>query len=145
MTLTREIAAKHGVDLSNGLHLPRGTCVAAPAHQIALDPKNYDQPDEFHGFRFADLRSASKEDAHKFQFATTNTSNSMYFGRGRFDCPGRFMASAIIKALAAYLIREYDIRMVDGAGKRPESLSFAGRMAPNPNVTIMMRKRAGSY
>ena len=31
------------------------------ANQMALDPNIWDNPDEFHGFWFAELRSASKQ------------------------------------------------------------------------------------
>ena len=141
LTFDREIRAKGGFTLSNGVHLRQGAHVAVAANQMALDPNIWENPDEFHGFRFAELRSASKTDANKFQFATTSPANSMYFGHGKHDCPGRFFASNEIKTIVAYLIRKYDIKAAPNSEKRPESLKFASRVVPNPNISIMMKKR----
>jgi cytochrome P450 len=87
---------------------------------MALDPNIWGNPDELHGFRafrFTELRSASKTDANKFQFATTSPANSVYFGRGKHDCPRRFFASSEIKTIVAYLIRKYDIKAARKARK----------------------------
>jgi cytochrome P450 len=87
------------------------------------------------------LRSAPKSDANKFQFAITSPANSIYFGHGNHDCPGRFFASNEIKTVVAYLIRSYDIKAALDSEKRPESLKFASRVAPDPNISIMIKER----
>ncbi len=145
LTFDREIRARKGFTLSNGLHLRKGAKVAVAAKQIALDSTVWENPDEFHGFRFADLRAASEENANKFQFATTNPANSMYFGYGRHDCPGRFFAANEIKTIIAYLIRKYDFKAGPNFEKRPESKAFGSRLAVNPDVDIMIKKREGDY
>ena len=145
LSFDRAIRAKKGVTLSNGLHLRRGAKVAVAANQLALDPTVWENPSEFHGFRFADLRTASKENANKFQFATTNPANSMYFGHGRHDCPGRFFAANEIKTIMAYFIRKYDFKAGPNFEKRPDSFKFASRRAVNPNVDMMIKKREGNY
>jgi cytochrome P450 len=143
LTFDREIRAKGGLTLSNGVHLKRGARVAVAANQMALDPNIWENPDEFHGFRFAELRSASKEAANKFQFARTSLTDSMYFGHGRHDCPGRFFASNEIKTILAYLIHKYDIKAAPDSETRPSSIKFATRMGPNPAISIMIRERVG--
>jgi cytochrome P450 len=145
LTFDREIRAKGGLTLSNGVHLKQGARVAVAANQMALDPNIWENPEEFHGFRFAELRSASKEDANKFQFANTSITSSMYFGFGKHDCPGRFFASNEIKTIVAYLIRKYDLKAAPDSEKRPESLKFASRVGVNPNISIMMKEREGGY
>lgn len=144
VTFDRQVSAKNGFTLSNGLHLRKGAHVTVASNQMSLDPKIWDKPDEFHGFRFADLRSASKENANKFQFAATHPANSMYFGYGKHDCPGRFFASNEIKTILAHLIYKYDIKAHPGF-QRPEPIRFASRMQPNPTICILIRKREGSF
>lgn len=145
LTFDREIRAKGGITLSNGVHLKQGARVAVPANQMALDPNIWENPEDFNGFRFAELRSASKEEANKFQFATTSPKNAMYFGHGRHDCPGRFFASNEIKTILAFLIRKYDIKAAGNSKGRPESIKFASRMGANPNITVMLKEREGGY
>ena len=135
LTFDREVRAKQGLTLSNGVHLRKGTCVAVAANQMSLDPNVWENPSEFQGFRFADLRSASKEDANKFQFSTTAPANSMYFGFGRHDCPGRFFASNEIKTILASLIRKYEIKAAPDSETRPESIKF-GTSKSFPKMVI---------
>lgn len=54
MTFNR--ATTGPVTLTNGLHVPKGTWLAAPSSQIAMDPAIWDKPAEFDGFRFERLR-----------------------------------------------------------------------------------------
>ncbi|KAF9634228.1 Cytochrome P450 [Lasiodiplodia theobromae] len=54
MTFNR--ATTGPVTLSDGLHLPKGTWLAAPSSQIAMDPEIWDEPTKFDGFRFERLR-----------------------------------------------------------------------------------------
>ena len=145
LTFDREIKAKGGFTLSNGVHLKKGTRVAVAANQMSLDPNVWENPSEFHGFRFADLRSATGANKSLFQFATTTPANSMYFGFGRHDCPGRFFASNEIKTILAFMIRKYDIKAGPESETRPKGIIFASRMNPDPTIAIMMKKREGEY
>lgn len=79
-------------------------------YQMALHPNIRENPDVVYGFLFADLRSAFKTDANKFQLATTSPANYMHFGHGKHDCPERFSASNGIKTIMTYLVRKYDIK-----------------------------------
>jgi ent-kaurene oxidase len=145
LSFDREIRARGGLTLSNGVHLRQGARVAVAANQMSLDPNIWENPAEFHGFRFAELRSASKEAANKFQFARTSPTDSMYFGHGRHDCPGRFFASNEIKTILAYLIRKYDIKAAPDSETRPSGIKFATSMSANPNISIMIKERGGGY
>ena len=53
-----------GWTFSNGDYVPFGATVALPAYPLHRDPKVYDQPDEFHGFRFVgnDKKTSSRPD-----------------------------------------------------------------------------------
>ena len=141
LTFDRRITARRGLTLSNGLHLRQGTHVAVAAHQLSLDPSIWDKADEFHGLRFSDLRTASSENANKFQFASTDPAHSLNFGYGNHDCPGRFFASTEIKLILAYLLRHYDMKAPSEWDGRPKTAMFAQRISPDGNANIMMRRR----
>lgn len=52
----RLITSPHGIDLSDGTHLPFGTKIAVPNAGIHRDPEIYENPDEYDAFRFSRCR-----------------------------------------------------------------------------------------
>lgn len=151
--LMRLVTAPRGIQLSSGDYLPRNSIVAvASARQTAaLDPKlltpQPPQPslDEFHPWRFADLRAVAGEE-NKHQFVTTS-SESTVFGHGTWACPGRFFASNEIKAILIQLLRRYDIGIgPQGQGegaewKRPATYSVDMGYYPDPMANIYFKDR----
>ncbi|CAN8102035.1 unnamed protein product [Discula destructiva] len=151
--LMRRVTASRGIQLSNGDYLPHGSVIAvAQARQnSALDPKYLSpmppQPslDEFHPWRFSDLRSNPGEE-NKHQFVTTTTENTV-FGHGVWACPGRFFASNEIKAILIQLLARYDIGVgPEGQGeggewKRPATFSVEMGYYPDPTASIYFRDR----
>jgi cytochrome P450 len=62
------------------------------------------------------------------------------FGHGTHACPGRFFASAEIKAIMAHLLQHYDIKMPEGRG-RAENVFKPGGYGPKPEETVLLRRR----
>lgn len=153
--LLRIVTAPAGIHLSNGDYLPHNSTIAvAQARQnSAIDPKFLSpmppQPslDEFHPWRFYDLRKLSGEE-NKHQFVTT-TLESTVFGHGRWACPGRFFASNEIKAILIQLLMKYEIGVgpagqgdgVGGKWKRPVTASVEMGYYPDPTASIYFRDR----
>ena len=54
--------------------------------------------------------------------------------------PGRFFAANELRAMLAYIVMNYDLRMVNGAS-RPENFFFAVSMVPPQSTRILVRKR----
>ena len=54
--------------------------------------------------------------------------------------PGRFFAASVLKALLAYIILNYDMKL-GGDGKRPANLSFSVHIIPSPTGRVLFRKR----
>ena len=48
---------------SNGVTIPKGMLVVAPIMPLHLDESNYENPQEFDGFRFSKLREKEGESA----------------------------------------------------------------------------------
>ena len=122
--------------LQDGLTLPAGALVEMAIVPIQRD--HTDQPDSFDGLRYYKKRQYPNE-AHKHQFVTT-TAHELHFGHGRQACPGRFMASNIMKMILGSLLLGYDFKLPQGTG-RPCCLSAFERSVPNPTANILFKER----
>jgi len=58
------------ITLSDGTILPKGLQISMPSHQVNMDEKLWERPDEFDGFRFDKMRATAGNE-NKFQFVTT--------------------------------------------------------------------------
>lgn len=127
------------VRLKGGLVLPKGSYLIIPAGMASLDGEYWEAPEEFRGFRFAELRMASKENRDKYQFATVST-RTMNFGYGREACPGRFFASFEIKSIMLQLLATFDLKLVDEKTGRPKNRTSGAAIAPDETVQILFRR-----
>ena len=104
-----------------------------------MDPELYPEPEVFDAFRFSKLREQNSEMDGRFQYVASNTS-SMAFGYGRHACPGRHFAAQEIKAIMAYILREYDMRFAVDQ-KRPTSMPAETQFLPHPTAAVEFRRR----
>jgi len=140
--------------LSTGHTLPKGTRFAFPTYAVhtssstpTFDPTNNPSstlpPDQFDGFRFANLRAMPGQET-KHQFVTTSP-ESMNFGHGNHACPGRFFASNEIKVVLIELLRNWDFRLkgdLDGVGgERPSNIELQMVVMPDTSVELEFRRR----
>ncbi|KAL7939950.1 cytochrome P450 monooxygenase [Trichoderma barbatum] len=124
--------------LSNGLTFPAGTHFIVPASRISLDPEVWENPQEFDGFRFSNLRAKTPENIHKYQFTGTSP-QAMHFGYGRNACPGRFFASTTIKVFVAHLLTNYDIKL--STKERPKNDATGSQNSVPQDAEILFRSR----
>ncbi|RPD82682.1 cytochrome P450 [Lentinus tigrinus ALCF2SS1-7] len=128
--LTR--VATKDMTLVDGTFIPRGTLITAaiaPAHR---DQKHYQCADVFDPFRFSRAREETGIGATQ---AFTHTSGKwLAFGHGKHACPGRFFAADELKALLAYMVMNYDVKL-DETQQRASTLVDAVRSK------ILVRKR----
>ena len=108
--------------------------------QIQQEDPDIMDPEVFDGLRYWKLRSQEGH-AFKHQFATTD-SYSLHFGHGRFACPGRFLASNVIKLILARLLLTHDFRFPETCG-RPKDIPAHEYVFPNPQGEIEFRERRG--
>jgi cytochrome P450 len=136
-TMSREVLKP--ITFSDGTILSKGIFVAMPAHQLNMDSKLWENPEEFDGFRFEKLRAKEGND-NKFQFVTTGADN-LNFGHGVHACPGRFFASNEIKVLLVHFLMHYDIRTMDGQEKRPENFYQQMSVIPDARTLLQFKRR----
>jgi len=122
---------------SNGTTVPAGCMIGIPHRSVHCDPDNYADPDVFDGFRFSKMRE--KEGESSKHSMVTLTHEYLSFGQGRHACPGRFFATNEVKAMLAYVLLNYDVKMAN-PGCPPE-LWFGLLSIPDPTAEVMFRKR----
>ncbi|KAI0640078.1 cytochrome P450 [Trametes polyzona] len=126
------------VTLSDGTFIPKGTLVAVPVHSMSRDDALYADANTFDAFRFSRMREREGE-ATKHQYVNTST-EYVSFGHGKHACPGRFFAANELKAMLAYLVLNYDIKL-PGDGKRPANLYWGPTVVASPTAQVLFRKR----
>ena len=66
----------------------------------------------------------------------------LLFGHGRHACPGRFFAVNELKALVAYVLMTYDIKLEDDKPRvPPEPRWFGTSLLRDETSKIMFRRR----
>lgn len=126
--LERTIMAKDGFTFSTGLHVPRGSTLAAPIKAIQQDPKNY--PGGFNPKRALQDPARPK--------ITTISPDFLNFGLGRPACPGRWFAANLQKLALSHLIMDYEFDRVE---KRPPGVRKVTLVEPCGRSRIVLRKR----
>ena len=76
--------ARKDVILDNGMLIPKGTILGAPAHPMHYDDAHFPNADVFDPFRFARMREAARdsESGARHQFASTSP-EYLAFGHGQ--------------------------------------------------------------
>ncbi|KAJ5582567.1 Cytochrome P450, partial [Penicillium sp. DV-2018c] len=124
--------------LSNGITLKQGSHVALPSGIIQRSSEYYADPESFDGFRFVKRAAAGAKDSRLVDLSP----DYLVFGMGPHACPGRWMASALMKLSLAHILISYDILLQDSStGPLTGSLSFEEFYVPNFGLKIALRYR----
>ncbi|CAL1693826.1 unnamed protein product [Somion occarium] len=134
--------AMKDIRFSNGLFIPAGTMIVAPAVAMHMDDENYTNADVFDPWRFSDLRGEEGE-ITKHQFVSTSV-DYIAFGHGKHACPGRFFAANELKAMLAHTVMNYDVKF-ENEGVRPPNVWFATTVSPDPTAKVLFRKRQDCF
>ncbi|EJF57560.1 cytochrome P450 [Dichomitus squalens LYAD-421 SS1] len=127
------------VVLVNGTLIPKGTMVIGPQLPTHLNEEYFPDAQTFDPFRFSRMREKEGE-GMKHQFVQTST-EFVAFGHGKRACPGRFFAANEMKAIMAYIIFHYDLK-IPGDGSRPKNLYHGlTHVLPDPNGKVLFRRR----
>lgn len=107
------------------------------AGSMAMDPSFYRSPTEFSPERFHSAQETAKGN---IDFVSTESGN-VHWGSGRFTCPGRWYASAMMKAIVALLVTKYDIKFPEGQVERLPNVYMDILVEPNPKQVVLVRRR----
>jgi cytochrome P450 len=129
-------AVKETFTLSDGTVLPKDAIIGV-ATATQMDPQIYPEPEKFDPYRFVTLREQGEDS--KWRFDSTSPEH-LGFGHGSHSCPGRWLATDILKILLAQLLLRYDWKLPDSQG-RPADLRVAHVFLPYPAAKIMFKAR----
>jgi len=143
-TMTRK--ALQDYTFSDGTFIPKGGFVSVAERHTHYDSDNYDRPEIFNPWRFIELgggtEGANFIDTNNVRYQMVTTGSSyVTFGHGKNACPGRFFAAHELKAMMAYLVMHYDVKM-EQEGVIPEPTWFATKLIPCPVAEVLFRKRS---
>ncbi|GAB1319341.1 Ent-kaurene oxidase [Madurella fahalii] len=131
------------IELSDGKTvLHRGATIAVPGGPMARDPAFYDNPQHFDGLRFyrPDEDGIGSTNA-QHDYVGIEPGN-ISWGNGRFTCPGRWYAAAMIKLILANLLLEYDVSFPPGQTERPPNAKYDTEVHPDFGQKIVLKKRS---
>lgn len=110
------------------------------AECLSRDPANYDNPDEFDGYRWFRRWEANQKLTAEEEFTGTEPGN-LAWGHGRLTCPGRWYGGAMIKLIIAELLVNYDVAFPEGQNSRPPNVYSSEAIRPDMEQVICLRKR----
>ncbi|KHN94005.1 P450 monooxygenase [Metarhizium album ARSEF 1941] len=135
----RVVKAPAGITLQDGTHVPYGAQLCIPPASISRDPEILDDAESFDGLRYYEQRRQDPSQDKKHQYATADKVH-LHFGYGKWACPGRFMASDMLKMILATLLLRYDIKYPEGTG-RPTNGYIHEFPFLNINTPLLMKRR----
>ncbi|EJD49225.1 cytochrome P450 [Auricularia subglabra TFB-10046 SS5] len=125
---------------SDGTQVKKGQMVSVASRPTHYDGAIYPEPEKFDGFRFYN-EWEEKEDELSLPNRLVSTSfDFLTFGTGRHACPGRFWAANEMKAMMAYMVTHYDMKM-EREGVVPDETWIAAAVIPDRNARMVIRKR----
>ncbi|KAG2018582.1 cytochrome P450 [Coprinopsis cinerea AmutBmut pab1-1] len=147
-TLSMQRQTRVDFRLSNGVVIPKGFRVAVASAPLHNDPEIYPEPTTFKGFRFVEGSERDQlkgegavEDGLSRQTMVALSPSFLHFGAGRHACPGRFFAVNEVKAILAYILMTYDMKLPGKSTTPPAARWIADARVPDPNTEIFFRKR----
>ncbi|KAJ5574298.1 Cytochrome P450 [Penicillium hispanicum] len=127
------------LELSNGVVLKPGTHIGVPSGWIQRSSKSYENPEAFDGFRFVKRAEAGASHTRLVDLSP----DYLVFGMGVHACPGRWMASVLMKLVFAHLVMHFDILPGSAQGPLTGSMSFEEFYVPNFGLKVHLRRRDG--
>lgn len=130
------------VKLSDGKTvLPRGASIVIPGGPMSRDPTFYADPKRFDGLRFYRPDEDGTGSTNSQQDYVGIEPGNLSWGNGRFTCPGRWYAAAMIKLILANLLLSYDVSFPPGQTERPPNAKYDTEVHPDFAQKIVLKKR----
>ncbi|TQN69592.1 Cytochrome P450 monooygenase 1, partial [Colletotrichum shisoi] len=124
------------VTLSDGTHLEKDTSIAVSSH-LHWDEATYENPQEWDGWRFYNLRQTPGK-GHTSQLVSTSPEH-MGFGIGTHACPGRFFGAHEVKVALCHFLLRYDWKLAEGVV--PQTRTFMWSLVADPKAKVSIKRR----
>ncbi|OXV06042.1 hypothetical protein Egran_06192 [Elaphomyces granulatus] len=139
-----KVIPKEGITLPSWQQLPKGTWLGIPVVGIHSDENIYPNAAKYEPFRFCNRKPGEELDEKDAAIPVTSTGVVnvtdifLPFGAGKSACPGRFLASHVMKLTIAYLLYNYELKPYS---QRPLNNVIFGNIIPNKEATMIVRRR----
>ncbi|KAK4234571.1 cytochrome P450 [Achaetomium macrosporum] len=132
---------KEGHTFADGTHVRAGTYACMPVYAIENDPARVDCPERFDGLRWYRAAKATQDanEAKLYRFSSP-APDFLNFGYGKTACPGRFVASVVVKMVMVKALADYEFRFLPGA-ERPGNIVAHEFLFTWPWQRMLVRKR----
>ncbi|GJC99497.1 cytochrome P450 [Colletotrichum higginsianum] len=124
------------VTLSDGTRLEKNTSIAVSSH-LHWDEATYENPQEWDGWRFYNLRQTPGKE-HSSQLVSTSPEH-MGFGIGTHACPGRFFGAHEVKVALCHFLLRYDWKLAEGVV--PQTRTFMWSLVADPKAKVSIKRR----
>ena len=152
--------------MDGDIHIPQGTRLAFPIHEIHFDEDFYPNASLFDAFRFSRSRKTDQVDdgtasivgeganrasaeterqddsqstaTRKQESLVTTRDTFLGFGHGKLPCPGRHFAAHEMKLILAYIVQNYE---VEHLATRPLLKAVMESKVPSESAEIRIRRR----
>ncbi|KAI1330302.1 cytochrome P450 [Xylariaceae sp. FL0255] len=130
--------------LQDGSKVEKGDWVCVPQAAMLHDARRFSCPDQFQGFRFAEVtKSLQSHEALTPASLTTASIDWPIWGLGNAACPGRFYSALVLKLLTLQILSRWDCGLADKS--IPRSLVWRSSIVPRSDTLVAFRKRSRSY
>ncbi|KAI1130043.1 cytochrome P450 [Nemania abortiva] len=133
--------------LADGTKVKVGQWICSAVRGMNLDPDNYSQVDEFHGFRFVPQNVLERSlSGNQISFQALDTPSKFVdldwqlWGTGKSACTGRWYAAAMMKIILGTFIQKWDMELANTKATR----HFCWRtfIYPIPSTKFVLTPRA---
>ncbi|KAJ5951586.1 uncharacterized protein N7479_009999 [Penicillium vulpinum] len=124
------------VELSDGVFIPKDTTILISADSM-WDEKNYENPQQFDGYRFLKMRDIPGQQTAAQLVAPSPI--HLGWGFGQHACPGRFFAANEMKIALCQILLKYDIKLDETC--LPQVRRFGVSMAADSTANLVIRRR----
>nr|A0A2I6PJ12.1 RecName: Full=Cytochrome P450 monooxygenase nodR; AltName: Full=Nodulisporic acid biosynthesis cluster protein R [Hypoxylon pulicicidum]AUM60066.1 cytochrome P450 oxygenase [Hypoxylon pulicicidum] len=124
------------IKLSDGTVIPRGSKVLISCHNM-WDSNVYPNANQYDGHRFYKLRQrAGMENSAQL---STPSPDHLGFGLGMYACPGRHIASTVMKVTLCHILLKYDFELAEGC--TPRVIEYGSFLLADPTARVSIRRR----
>lgn len=146
ISLARDVVAEEmDLGLDDGLKIPKGVRVVFPTQAMHKDAQFSfnENPLEFDAFRFSrDFESTESMEKSVFgreaASLTVPSESFLAWGYGKHACTGRWYAAQTLKQALAYIIMNYDVKVL---GTPREKKALLNVVIPHTDVQIQLRRK----
>jgi cytochrome P450 len=132
---------KEPYTFQDGTHIPTNTYACMPTYAIENDPAKVPDPGKFDGLRYyrAARATGGPDGQQQFKFSTPSP-DFLNFGYGKTACPGRFVASVVVKMVIVKALTDYEFKFLPGTS-RPGNIIAHEFLFTWPWNKMLVRKR----